>query len=160
MALDATPQNTQLDAEPSVHSAAAGRMRLHRQRRRMGLRCIVVELRETEVDELVRRGLLTEDTRNDPLALRQALQYRRQCIPFGLGGRGLATPRSPPRRRIKTLLRVRMRARGAAAVCSTRPLLAMSALLWPELCATPQNTQLDAEPSVHSAAAGNNANAK
>jgi hypothetical protein len=52
---------------------AAQRMRLHRQRLRLGLRCIVVELRETEVDELVRRGLLSEDARNDPVAVRQAL---------------------------------------------------------------------------------------
>jgi hypothetical protein len=39
----------------------------------MRLRCIVVELRETEIDELVRRGLLTEDARNDRLALRHAV---------------------------------------------------------------------------------------
>jgi hypothetical protein len=48
-------------------SPAASRMRLHRQRRRMGLRCIVIE-----VDELVQRGFLTEDARNDAVALRQA----------------------------------------------------------------------------------------
>ena len=42
-------------------SPAASRMRLHRQRRRMGLRCIVIELRATEVDELVQQGFLTED---------------------------------------------------------------------------------------------------
>ena len=34
-------------------SPAASRMRLHRQRRHIGLRCIVIELRATEVDELV-----------------------------------------------------------------------------------------------------------
>jgi hypothetical protein len=51
-------------------SRAAERMRLHRQRRRLGLRCIVIELRETEIGELVRRGLLTEDARNDRFALR------------------------------------------------------------------------------------------
>jgi hypothetical protein len=39
----------------------------------MRLCCIVVELRETEIDELVRRGLLTEDARNDRLALRHAV---------------------------------------------------------------------------------------
>jgi hypothetical protein len=41
----------------------------------MGLRCIVVELRETEVEELIKRGLLTEDARNDRFALRQALYH-------------------------------------------------------------------------------------
>jgi hypothetical protein len=53
-------------------SPAASRMRLHRQRRRLGLRCILVELRETEVDELIKRGLLSEDARNDRVILRQA----------------------------------------------------------------------------------------
>jgi hypothetical protein len=73
MALDKTAQEMTLIDEPSACSPAASRMRLHRQRRRLGLRCIVVELRETEVDELVRRGLLTEDARNDRVALRRAL---------------------------------------------------------------------------------------
>jgi hypothetical protein len=70
-ALDTTGQETTLNQETAARSPAAERMRLHRQRRRMDLRCIVVELRETEVDELVRRGLLTEDTRR--LALRHAV---------------------------------------------------------------------------------------
>jgi hypothetical protein len=35
---------------------AAERMRRHRQRRRDGLRCLVVELRETEIDVLVQKG--------------------------------------------------------------------------------------------------------
>jgi hypothetical protein len=57
----------------ATRSQAVARMRLHRQRSRMNLRCIVVELRETEIDESARRGLLTEDTRNDRLALRHAV---------------------------------------------------------------------------------------
>jgi len=44
---------------------AAERMRLHRQRRRKGLRCFSVELRETEVDRLVNRGLLMRETRQN-----------------------------------------------------------------------------------------------
>jgi hypothetical protein len=48
-------------------------MRAHRQRRREGLRCIVVQLRETEVDVLIRKGLLKPDARNDPYAIRDAL---------------------------------------------------------------------------------------
>jgi hypothetical protein len=39
-------------------SPAAERMRRHRQRRRDGLRCLVIELRETEIDVLVQKGLL------------------------------------------------------------------------------------------------------
>ena len=58
---------------PLIPSAAAERMRLHRERRRQGLRCIIVELRETEIEALVRRGLLEAETRNDKYAVRKAL---------------------------------------------------------------------------------------
>jgi hypothetical protein len=54
-------------------SPAAERMRLHRNRRREGLRCVTVELRETEIDALVRRGLLKAETHNDMYAVRRAL---------------------------------------------------------------------------------------
>jgi hypothetical protein len=43
------------------------------QRRRDGLRCLNVELRETEIDTLIRRGLLNNETRNDPGAIMDAL---------------------------------------------------------------------------------------
>ena len=58
---------------PIACSAAARRMRAHRDRRRKGLRCIRVELRETEVDVLIRKGLLKPDARNDPNAICDAL---------------------------------------------------------------------------------------
>ena len=58
---------------PIACSAAAERMRYHRERRREGLRCITIELRETEIDELNRRKLLQADARNDPYAIREAL---------------------------------------------------------------------------------------
>ena len=48
-------------------------MRAHRQRRQAGLRCLTIELRETEVDALIRRGLLKADARNDRLAVMNAL---------------------------------------------------------------------------------------
>jgi hypothetical protein len=48
-------------------------MRRHRQRRRSGLRCLSIELRETEIDTLIRKGLLRKETRNDPKAIRKAL---------------------------------------------------------------------------------------
>ena len=59
--------------ESTTRSAAAERMRLHRERRRLGLRCLMIELRETEIDALVRRGLLKPETRNEPTALSAAL---------------------------------------------------------------------------------------
>lgn len=48
-------------------------MRLHRQRRRDGLRCLMIELRETEIDALIERGLLNSETRNDRGAVMEAL---------------------------------------------------------------------------------------
>ena len=57
---------------PSI-SAAAERMRRHRQRRRDGLRCLNVELRETEIDALIGLKLLTAETRNDSGAVCDAL---------------------------------------------------------------------------------------
>ena len=39
-----------IDAPELSISPAASRMRRHRQRRRDGLRCLVIELRETEID--------------------------------------------------------------------------------------------------------------
>ena len=54
-------------------SSAAERMRAHRQRRRDGLRCLTIELRETEIDALARNGFLKADARNDLDAIRDAL---------------------------------------------------------------------------------------
>ena len=52
---------------------AAERMRRHRERRREGMRCLWIELHETEIDALVQRGLLKEETRNDQNAIADAL---------------------------------------------------------------------------------------
>jgi hypothetical protein len=49
-----TEMSSATTALPAACSAAAQRMRAHRQRRREGLRCIVVQLRETEIDELMK----------------------------------------------------------------------------------------------------------
>ena len=46
-------------------SQSAARMRRHRLRQRKGLRCLRIELHEMEIDELIRKGLLKWDTRND-----------------------------------------------------------------------------------------------
>jgi hypothetical protein len=59
--------------EPNYLSPAAERMRRHRERRRDGLRCVTIELRETEIDVLVQKGLLNADNRNDARAVRKAL---------------------------------------------------------------------------------------
>ena len=54
-----------LTAEPATRSAAAERMRRHRQRRRDGFRCLMIELRETEIDSLIRKGLLPPENCHD-----------------------------------------------------------------------------------------------
>jgi hypothetical protein len=59
--------------EPIARSAAAVRMRLHRERRRNGMRSLWVELHVTEIDAFVSIGLLQVETRNDPNAIRAAL---------------------------------------------------------------------------------------
>jgi hypothetical protein len=56
----------------AARSAAALRMRRHRERRQHGLRCMTIELRETEIDALIRRGLLRDDARHDPQAVKKA----------------------------------------------------------------------------------------
>lgn len=58
--------------EPST-SLAAARMRRHRQRRRDGLRCLTIQLRETEIDVLVHEGLLKPETRHSKNAIINAL---------------------------------------------------------------------------------------
>ena len=57
----------------SARSAAAERMRLHRERRRNGMRCLTIELRETEIDALIRNGFLNREMRNNQFAIRDAL---------------------------------------------------------------------------------------
>ena len=58
--------------EPSI-SLAAARMRRHRKRRREGLRCLTILLRETEIDVLIRRALLMPEMRNNRNAIINAL---------------------------------------------------------------------------------------
>jgi hypothetical protein len=54
-------------------SPAAERMRRHRRRRRNGLRCITVQLREREIDALVRKGSLNPEMRNNTDAIKTAI---------------------------------------------------------------------------------------
>jgi hypothetical protein len=89
-----------LDNDARNVSAAAERMRLSRQRRRDGLRFLTIELRETEIGELVRRGYLSGDDRNDPRAIKTALYWFLDCqlVPpreRESVGRGLSTAVDP-----------------------------------------------------------------
>ena len=73
MAHDVEMMASPPSAERTARSAAAERMRLHRERRRNGMRCLTIELHETEIDALIRKGLLKSETRNDPSAVNDAL---------------------------------------------------------------------------------------
>jgi hypothetical protein len=53
--------------------SAAERMRVYRERRRNGLRCVRVLLHETEIDALIRKGFLNQERRHSPNAVDAAL---------------------------------------------------------------------------------------
>jgi hypothetical protein len=59
--------------ELGARSSAAERMRRHRQRRKIGLRCVTIELSKSEIDGLARMGFLKSEMRNDTSAVRDAL---------------------------------------------------------------------------------------
>ena len=72
---------TDPQATPSVspttnlapRSLAAERMRRYRERRQMGLRCVTLQVRDGEIETLIRRGLLNAEMRNDVYEIRDAL---------------------------------------------------------------------------------------
>jgi hypothetical protein len=68
-------QQTEVQSHPATRSPAAERMRLRRERKRNGLRCLMIEIRETEIDSLIRKRLLDKEMRNDAGAVSEAL-YR------------------------------------------------------------------------------------
>ena len=60
----------------TIREATTERVRLHRERRRRGLRCLTIEIRDREIDALVRHGLLDGEKRDDTTAIRAAFhQY-------------------------------------------------------------------------------------
>ena len=64
----------QQGALETIHrSPAAARMRAHRERKKSGLRCVMLELRETEINALIRKGFLKADARNDKSKITDAL---------------------------------------------------------------------------------------
>jgi hypothetical protein len=62
-----------LEAKVEGLTPAAMRMRLYRDRRRKKLRCVTIELRETEIEALIRKGILAREMRNDTIAIIKAL---------------------------------------------------------------------------------------
>src|SRR4051794_15404002 len=66
--------NTPLNSEQVTGiTAGARRMRAHRQRRREGLRCVTLDLRDAEIERLIGLGHLRQDDRKDKNAVLLAL---------------------------------------------------------------------------------------
>ena len=62
-----------LMGDPSLPTPAAARQMLYRERRRHGLRCTQIEVRQSEIQALIQRGLLGQEEASDPLAVRDAI---------------------------------------------------------------------------------------
>jgi hypothetical protein len=73
MVHDLETTETSPAAKELARSTSAARMLRHRERRRRGLRFLGIELREREIDALIRRGRLDPDHRANSAAVRQAL---------------------------------------------------------------------------------------
>ena len=73
MTYDAEMTSTPPTTGPVALSPAAERMRLFRERKRKGLRCVTIEVHEDEIDALVRMGLLAPEMRNDANAIIEAM---------------------------------------------------------------------------------------
>jgi hypothetical protein len=61
---------------PLSSAPVAVRMRLHRKRRRKGMRCVPVEIHDDCIEGLVRKGYLEPPSRND----RDALAFAVSCF--------------------------------------------------------------------------------
>ena len=90
--LRAMPEDAEMTAippatEPATRTAAAERMRRHRQRHRDGYRCLMIELRETEVDALIKKGLLAAESRLDYDSVQLAFYAFLDCALGELGVR-------------------------------------------------------------------------
>jgi hypothetical protein len=74
-------------ANPLEHlpSPGAERMARHRLRRKRGLRSLAIDILETEINALIRRGRLAPESRGDLVAVRRALYrfFNDTLIPFG-----------------------------------------------------------------------------
>ena len=64
-----------VSAQAIPRSPAAERMRLHRERKKNGMRCVMIELRETEVEALIKLKLLKAEMRDGREAIVEAI-YR------------------------------------------------------------------------------------
>jgi hypothetical protein len=73
--MDPDPETVELSpaTKEQSRSASAARMLRHRERRRRGMRFLGIEIREREIEALIRRGRLHPHHRANPAAVRHAL---------------------------------------------------------------------------------------
>jgi hypothetical protein len=112
---------TQTSNEPVTRSPAAVRMRAHRERKKNGMRCVTIELRDTEIDALIGKHLLKAQDRTDTTAIAEApYTYfdRELCKPIANLGNGkpaIGSPLSRPQGLTAGTLAVLPKRRCAAA---------------------------------------------
>jgi hypothetical protein len=63
-----------MSTTPADSRSSTARTRRHRERRRQGTRCVVVNVRRGEHAALVVRGYLTEEERGSSAALKKAIE--------------------------------------------------------------------------------------
>jgi hypothetical protein len=65
--------SSDLSSVSATPSPGAVRMSRHRSRRKDGLRCVTIELRQAEIEALIRVGRLRSDDGTNLVAVREAL---------------------------------------------------------------------------------------
>jgi hypothetical protein len=70
----AVPVESESMSASSPPSPSAERTRRYRQRRRLGTRCITVEMNDLEISALVAKGYLPEEARGDSKAIKSAIE--------------------------------------------------------------------------------------
>jgi hypothetical protein len=78
------PVEANLMSASSLPSPSAKRTRRYRQRRRLGTRCITVEMNDLEISALVTKGYLAGEARNDPNAIKAAIETLVSDLAFEL----------------------------------------------------------------------------
>jgi hypothetical protein len=63
-----------MSTTPAESRSSAERTRRHRERRRQGTSCVMVDVNQSERDALVVRGYLAEEQRNNGDAVKKAIE--------------------------------------------------------------------------------------
>ena len=63
-----------MSTTPAVSRTSAARTRRHRERRRQGTCCVMVDINQSERDALVVRGYLSEEERDNGAAIKKAIE--------------------------------------------------------------------------------------